>query len=347
MSQTKQKEIFMKKIFLSCLGLASILTLGGCSMSSDADAITSLNNQLSSVQSVVSSTSVEEVSDVSPSVTLASDEPYNSIQSLRALSNEKMLREEEIRQKILTLNSTLKSCTNQKYKLGKKKTNALKDISNNLSKYSSHLSETKARVKNSVKQIKRNLKVSNINIEEATSGYITLSNSMNERYAYLSNIYDNLEQASIILDCYCTNCEHEEYSQHEQEPEINITQGTMPSNRFNEDYLIQENNNEENSSSKFTKNIDSYRASNEQSSTADTVYPQTPEQVNPQPVPRPYPAGGAYQTPPYNNGYYSNGYGYYGNGRINPNRNTDTFYSFNRNIDTYRYNPNYYNNYGY
>ncbi len=335
----------MKKILLSCLSFACIFLFGGCSLSGDNEAITSLNNQLDSVQTSVASTSVQEIADVSPSVTLESDQPYNSIQSFRALSNEKMLREEEIRQKILTLTQTLKSCTNQKYKLGKKKAEALKDLSSNLGKYSSHLNETKSRVKNSVRQIKKNLKVTNINIEEASSGYVTLNNSMNERYAYLCNIYDNLEQASIILDCDCHNCD-EECCDEQADTNISITKSTMPDSRFDEDYSIGKiTDDEERTSNKFAKNIDSYKANNgeKQAENIDTNYPQTPVNPQPQPLPRPYPVG----NPHYGNynGYYGNGY--YNGGIINPSRNTDTFYQFNRNIDTYRYSPNFYKGYGY
>ncbi len=337
----------MKKILLSCLSFACIFLFGGCSLSGDNEAITTLNNQLNSVQTTVSSIGAQEIADVSPSVTLESDQPYNSIQSFRALSNEKMLREEEIRQHILTLTENLKSCTSQKYKLGKKKAEALKDLSSNLSKYSAHLNETKSRVKSSVRQIKKNLKVPNINIEEASSGYVTLNNSMNERYAYLCNIYDNLEQVSIILECDCNKCD-DDCCDEEQNTDISITKSTMPDSRFDEDYSIgKEDASEQRTYNKFAKNIDSYRAENSENQTenTNTTYPQTPapQQPYPQPVPRPYPVGNpAYGT---YNGYYGNGY--YNGGRINPSRNTDTFYQFNRNIDTYRFNPNFYNGYGF
>ncbi len=58
-----------------------------------------------------------------------------------------------------------------------------------------------------------------------------------------------------------------------------------------------------------------------------------------------YPNGYGYS--PYNmygygNNYFNGMYGYNGlyNNQFNPSRNTDTFYSLNRNIDTYRFNPN-------
>lgn len=66
--------------------------------------------------------------------------------------------------------------------------------------------------------------------------------------------------------------------------------------------------------------------------------------------------GNAYNRPynnrPYNNPYYNNYYPSYGYNRgFNPGRNTDTYYPLNKNIDTYRINPNGYNNeynyYGY
>lgn len=364
----------MKKFLIPCICLISVSVLAGCSNTGDSKTITALNNQLSNVENIVKSTSVDEIAEVSPSVTLSSNEPYNSIQSFRALSNENMLREEEIRQKILNMNSVLKSHTSTKLKLTPKKSNALKSITNNLGKYSAHLNETKTRVKNSVNKIKKNLKVSNINIEEATSSYTTLNSSMNERYAYLTNIYDNLEQVCILLDCPCgneccdqNNCNNcNNYSSEPNDYQQENTPYFQNYGQTSDNFLSnqkQENEENQKGSFKIVKNIDSYSlpednaSQNNQTPKESTtiqnqqIQPETqniprfpinttaplPNQPH-QPLPRPYPHGNL----PNNFGY--GGYGYnYGYNQINPNRNTDTFYSLNRNIDTYRYSPNFYN----
>ncbi len=344
----------MKKLIISGICLISIIALAGCT-NNDSQTMTALNNQLDRVQSIVASTSVNEISDVSPSITLASNEPYNSIQSFRAVSNENMLREEEIRQKILSKAAGLKSSSNKTLKLGNKKSHALKAISNNLGRYSSQLNETKSQVRQSVSKIKRSLKVSNMNIEEATSSYTTLNNSMNERYAYLCNIYDNLEQACIILECNNTknndrNNDRNDLKNIERENECNCKHDADPNDT--EDQLEKT---KEKGSLKIVKNIDSYTPNNTDvvennskitNETNNSVNQQplpnahTPQiapipNSNNQPLPRPY---------PYHNRFYPNN-GYYGYDRINPGRNTDTYYSFNRNIDTYRFNPSFYNNY--
>lgn len=341
----------MKKILIPCICFISILSLTGCANTGDSQTITSLNNQLSRVDSIVRSTSTNEIADVSPYVTLESNEPYNSIQSLRALSNENMIREEELRQNILNLNSQLKSCTNKKYKLGKRKNSALNDITSNLSKYVTHLNGTKPQVKSSVSKIKRNLKVSSINIEAATSAYTTLNSSMNERYAYLRNIYSNLEQACIILDCdySCENCKNNEPNNRLNSTLDNTTY--IKENTL--DKPITQDNQEEKGNLKIVKNIDSYTNNNSSSEnnlneTLNNTEIDSPIKTQPYKQNNPYPITPMQNPYHHKNAHYNHyldgyyGYNHIGN-RFNPNRNTDTFYSFNRNIDTYRFSPNYYN----
>lgn len=361
----------MKKIFVSLLATSTALLLAGCSNNSDSQALTTLNNQLSRVDEIVSSTSSSEVSEVSPTIIYDNTTTQNSIQNHRAYSYSNMTREEKIRQNILALNGYLKNCTQNEIKLGKQKASAIQSLSSNISKYVTDLNGTKAEVKASVNKIKKNLNnVTKINIDEAESAYISLHNSMNERYAYLCNIYDNLEQACILIcgSCdYCNNydnCENcnDISSQNTYNSNSNNNYAQTNSNNNNNNYndynnnsIISENNNKS-QDKKFKKNIDSYAPTNDNSNINN---------INQQSY--------NYQTAPYNyydnntlnnnygynvngfNGYNGyNGYGYgYNNGyygynarnRFNPNRNTDTFYAYGRNIDTYRYNPNYNYNY--
>jgi len=90
------------------------------------------------------------------------------------------------------------------------------------------------------------LKVPNINIIEAESDYITLNGNMGERYVYLCNIYDNLEQAYFII-CDCAD----------------NTYVSEESNKFieNENFQNNSENDNKNKNSRFRKNIDSYAPS--------------------------------------------------------------------------------------
>lgn len=336
----------MKRFLISGICLACVVTLAGCTAKPATQTLTALDNQLDRVQSIVSSTSINEVASVSPFVTLESSESQNSIQALRALSNENMLREEELRQKILSATKQLKSRDTTKLKLGNRNIKALKEASNNISQYCTCLNKTKSEVKSTVSKIKRNLKIEKMNIEVATSAYITLSGKMNERYAYMKNIYDNLEQACIILKCDSQNegiCEKCDSQENICPEEIEIE------NQVEEEEKTVDNDSQKKGSFKIIKNIDSYNNYNDaerlQNSNSNANTPANNihgTEIPPISMPINRPTHYINQ-PPYNH-RHGNYYGYYG-GRVNPGRNTDTYYSFNRNIDTYRFNPSFYNNY--
>ena len=101
----------MKRIILSIFCVLICFALAGCSNNTDAQALKNLNNQLDRVTEIVSSTSTSEVSEVSP----ASSQPYNNttyqMPRLRENAYQNMIREEDLRQDVLSLASYLK--TNQ------------------------------------------------------------------------------------------------------------------------------------------------------------------------------------------------------------------------------------------
>ena len=120
------------------------------------------------------------------------------------------------------------------------------------------------------------------------------------------------------------------------------------------------NNNTDNNKTQkgLVKNIDTYKA-NSGNASDNANLANNENNVNNNMIANNnrmrYP-GNAYNRPynnrPYNNPYYNNYYPNYGYNRgFNPGRNTDTYYPLNKNIDTYRINPNGYNNeynyYGY
>jgi len=338
-----------KKLLLFSLATLSLFTLTGCS-NAQTKAMTTLKNQIERVENIITNSNTDDISSVSPAPTYNSSR-NNSITTHRTNSFYNMTRENQLKEEVLELNNNVKSCLKEKVKLNKSKTNSLKTISSNISKNLSKYNETKNQVKNSVKNIKQNLKVPNINIIEAESDYITLNGNMGERYVYLCNIYDNLEQAYFII-CDCAD----------------NTYVSEESNKFieNENFQNNSENDNKNKNSRFRKNIDSYAPStkspqsktnekeNESSKTKNYHNIDTFNNYKP-PVKNGYnrynnPYGYGYNAPinnPYNytngfNGYtYNYGYGY-ANGfrRFNPNGNTDTFYPTNRNIDTYRTYPN-------
>ena len=339
-----------KKLLIFSLATLSLFTFTGCT-NNQTKAITTLENQTKRIDSVISNSSSDDISSVSPSVS-SENIGYSIIQSHKANSYNNMTRENQLKQDVLSLNSSLKTCLNDNLKLSKSKVSAIKTLASNISENLSKYNETKSQVKKNVKNIKQSLKVPNINVVGAESEYISLNGNMNQRYVYLCNIYDNLEQAYfIICDC-CPNNSTSEQTQNN-------------TNQYNQTEITKE---KQNKNSRFKKNIDSYAPSTKETEkqveksnsnekntkdirnidTFNNFKPPIYNQNNTYNAPYNYgynnmPMYGYYNG--YNNPYgYNNGYAYsgYANGfrRFNPNRNTDTFYPYNRNIDTYRTAPN-------
>ncbi|MBO5394621.1 MAG: hypothetical protein J6A28_01795 [Clostridia bacterium] len=307
----------MKKSHILLLVLSSALLLSGCA-TQESQAKDILSSQLDRIERSVGDTNMAEVSEVSPySEFDANATPY-TIQYFKAAAYQNMQKEEALRQDILKLNACLKACTEKPYNLTKSSASAVKELSANIKKYAECLIETKESLKENVKKIKKYLKTAdNVNLTAAESGYITLNNNMNERYAYMSNIYSNLEQIYHLLGCNecCDDC---------TEPNETFTPEQLQAqNTLDETQATRQDRPNANSS-----NIDTFER---KESNADL--PQQPHSHN------------NYIPPAYNSPYFYN----YNNGPFNPGRNTDSFYPRGRNIDTYRFNPNnpYNNYYGY
>ena len=322
-----------KEILVFSLATLSLLTFTGCN-NSNAQALTTLQNQIKRVENIVAVSSTDDTSSVSAYSNISTT---STIQNHRANAYYNMTKENEIKQEVLYLNATVKNCICENVKLTKNKASAIKKISANISSNLSKYNETKGQIKNSVKSINQSLKVPKINVVGAESEYITLNSNMNERYVYLCNIYDNLEHAYFLICENCDNC-YENSNNQITEPVKEVEQNKNESNRF----------------PRFKKNIDSFsyvnkkddkeRSENEstkknkQIKNIDT-FNNTARQYNTYNYP---PISGGYAYSNGFNGYGYNGYGYVGRfRRFNPNGNTDTFYPYNRNIDTYRAYPNF------
>ena len=357
----------MKKIVILTICLLLTLSLCGCSSTTDTQALEKLNNELDNVSSQVSSTNTSEVAEVS---SYLSNNSSSHIFLVRENAYYNMTGEDQIRQDVLELNSILKSNTSNKYKLGQKNASAIVELANTLKSNTTKLSETKKEVKTQVNRIKKFSKINSLNYPQMMSAYNALNSLMNERKTYLINIYATLQEIDNILSENLVqttdnqnniNTIDKNDTQYQNSTSQNIYYDYNNSNYNEYNHTNQSliNNNQSNitnnknsqTDKRFNKsnNIDTYKNGktiNKENNT--TYYQNNNENVNNISNNTQYGNNG-YSN--YNNGYNNLGYRngtYNRNGRINPNRNTDTFYPTRSNIDTYRYRPNFNTyNYGY
>lgn len=362
----------MKKILLSLLCIFVAILMVGCSSSSDAKALKELENQLAKTESVVSSTSTSEVSEVSPKLNYSSEE--NQINNLRNRAYNDMLLEENLRQDVLSLSAYLKdSQINNKYKLAKKAAASLNELTNNLEKYTNYLHDTKGDVKSSVKRIKKYTSVNSVSPSQAISGYTSLANTMMERNAYMHNILVTLEEITNLLNNNITKQSNQNNNQINQGQTGNYSNYNYDykpnylgqnSNIENENNLINNNNFDYNTNNQ-NNNLTNYNGINKNNSQTNNQNDEIDTKKH-----KPFIKKNIDSYNPYSkenltdknqnidnttseNNIKNDGYNYMPNpksgnynyryNRINPNRNTDSYRAYFSNIDTYRYFPNRYN----
>lgn len=333
----------MKKVILSLMIILVAITMIGCNNKS-TKAMTNLKNEIDSTEQTVFSSYVREVSDIS-NPAYFSNTASDEFRYHKQLIYENLSREEELRQQVITMSSFLKSKYDESLKLSKNQIYNAKMLTSNLKKYNEQLRNTKNDVSSFSNCIKNSIKDTSIDYDNANLCFVTLNNSLNERYMCLCNIYNDLEEIYML---FFENIENNPPPViEENKPEI-----------LEESYKKVENNEEIKKDEKgLKKNIDSYNPyrninndTNQQQKEIpynNRNYPQNENNYNP--VYNNYPIN---NNLPYNQNYnnfinqrYSPyGYNFYNINRFNPNRNTDTFYSFNRNIDTYRFSPSFYKN---
>ena len=186
-----------------------------------------------------------------------------------------------------------------------------------------------------------------------TSDIADMYNNSNQRdYDYRPNrqYQDNYNNGKTINDYQYNN-------QNNTNKNMNNKNNTT-NNYVNNSENTNKDTNNNKTQKGLVKNIDTYKANSGNASDNENLA-NNDNNVNNNMIANNnrmrYP-GNAYNRPynnrPYNNPYYNNYYPNYGyNRRFNPGRNTDTYYPLNNNIDTYRINPNGYNNeynyYGY
>lgn len=348
----------MKKIVILTLCLLLTLSLCGCSSTTDTQALEKLNSELNNTSSIVSSTNTSEISEVSS--TLANNVGHISLIRENAYYN--MINEDQIRQDVLNLSSILKSYSSNKYKLGQKNANAIVELANTLKNNTSKLSQTKKEVKTQVNRIKKFSKVNSINYPQMLSAYNSLNSLMNERQTYLINILSTLQEVDNILnenqlqtannnnnfvknptqsshnsfqnnyyDCENLNCDEETYKN---------CYSASNDQSYSRNNKLKTQSDKKNDN---TNNIDTYKNANTKYNDNANLSTYNDKNIDSQIDNNNY--GFNYYNNKYKNIEYRNS-AYNRNGRINPNRNTDTFYPTRSNIDTYRYRPNF-NTYNY
>lgn len=333
----------MKKMIISAVCLFSSLALVGCGGVSDSEANKSINMQLERVGSVMTSSTVENVNQVTPSDFLSNENNSKVLSqrnnSLYNTKNEKALKEE-----ILQTTSRIKSYNQSNLKLGNDKAKAIKNLSQNINKYLNYLNNSKNDLKRSVNKIRNSDKLDNTNIESLNANFVELNSNLKEREAYLQNLLTSLQEVEAIYS-----------SAQNTDSQTNTNRNSTSKNS---------------SGQTFTPNIDTYRSNTQNTINDNSIQnsdlnnntlnnngyytyngynnPYRPEvQYNSNNFNRAYNnyRYGYNGNGGYNNGFGYNGYGYgYNNPGFNTNRNTDTYAPFARNIDTYRYNQNNYLN---
>ena len=280
----------MKKSIIA-IAVFPCIFLCGCGQSQPS----TLNNLSSHIQScihTVEGTSTNEVASVSPSIDFDANSTATNLQTYKATSYQNMLHEENLRQDIFTISNSIQSCIKNTSTLSQSKLKALQNIGANLKEYSTQLEQTKPIVKEKVYQISTALQSqANIDIEETATYYLALNNSMNDRNAYLSNLYSNLQAAYNIICCCpqedntCNTCQQENNIQQaeqqskskknidtfknsaKQPPNVNFADKTIPpavTNQYgyNYGYYSRGTFNPDRNTDSFyprVRNIDTYR----------------------------------------------------------------------------------------
>ena len=120
-----------KKLFVYSLAVLSLFAMTGCS-NSQAQALTTLENQTERVDNIIAQSEIDDISSVSPS-SVYNTQGYSVINNHRVNSYNNMTREEILKEEVKNLNSSLKCCLKNNVKLSKSQANSIKTLSNNLS----------------------------------------------------------------------------------------------------------------------------------------------------------------------------------------------------------------------
>ena len=217
----------MKKSFIALFYLAACTLLVGCS-SPQTEAMQSLENQLTRVENIVGNSAISNLSQISSNGNIDANTTQSSLQRQKHYSYENMRREDNLKSDISTMVACIKKCTKNDLKLTKNQASLIKQLSNNIAKNTTSFNSTTSHTQTTANKVAKSLKsYSDLNLSELEGNYLTLSNDMNERYAYMSNIYSNLEKIYTLLGCdncsqaddsSCKNCEEGEQAPSTNQP---------------------------------------------------------------------------------------------------------------------------------
>ena len=320
-----------KRYFLIGLYLAGSFALIGCGNNQEA-VLTNLANQIDLVGNTVTS-----VSSVDRYIPLKAENRgyYQSAKDI-------LTQQDFYKTAILTKNSMIKQKIKERsLNLTNQNSKALVDLTKDLSNNTKKLNETKGEFTSSIKEIKSVCNNQNSTENQVSAKMNRLSNCIDVQSCFYKNLLNTLNNIEKILEIDDNSFDYSYIY-----PANNLSSTVKPDEDFSKDfqalfyqYMLNNQTNQNHSDEKNEDNCD------------DCEDKSSPEQTPPPSyVPNMFGSGigqnpyfpnymGVGYNPYYFNGMYPNGYSW-GYGRFNFGKNTDSFYPWNKNIDTFRINPN-------
>ncbi len=352
----------MKKFFLGALALTMCVALTACGSAKPDATISSLSTQLDNTANIVS-----KVQTISPTDISTNDMSQFSTMSAESARGS-LANEEYYKMDILNKTAKIKNGLSG-LKLSKAQASAIRDLTDNLTKYTNSVSNSKSELSSTVKSISSMKKNYNKNQDKINAKLNRLANNSNARVSYYQNILNTLDQIeqyiqpsqdekSLGYNIADVEDVVDDTNQEQEKEDKQVTHKRHNMKRNIDTYLPQT------TCPECGKEINGKVCPN---CGKTVVIPervhQTDNRLNNGVAPINYGYGNG--AMPMYNGYYGyNGnfmnpanpygfnsnninygaypnrfggnYGFYGNNMLNPNRNTDTYAPYMRNIDTYK-----------
>ena len=326
----------MKKIIsLGIVCLSSAFLIVGCGKNQDA-AFTNLANQLDLLNNTVDSVSRTE--NNLPTLSSLTQDQIKSYSGIYQSTQDVLNHQDRLKTIILAKTSIIKSkISTRALKLANQNTKALTDLTQALAKDTKSLNETKSELKNSVKQFGNTIKSNNVTTAQVSAKINRLSNCIESQNCFYKNLINTLNNIENILEIDDYSFDYSSI----RSPFIN------PQNENKNDYqelyyefLINQNLAKDKDENNKQESCESCDESNKKENNISYNIYNNPNGFN-----------GLYgynQFSPYGNqlsgpfGYRNFPYGYnygYGYVRANPGRNTDSYFPWISNIDTYKLSP--------
>lgn len=337
-----------KKYFIIGLCLASCLGLTGCGSSQEA-VVTNLSNQIDLLNNTVNSIN-RNMSNIPNLSAAQEDKNINSVyQSAKTI----MENQKTYKTAITTKNNMIKKAiVDRNLKLTDKDKKALIDLTSALSKNTRSLDESRSEMVRAATDVSKSYKDSNSSTMQISAKVNRLSNCMNSQSSYYKNLISTLNNIEGILNIDDSSFDYNNINELGENTE-NKEDNSKELQELLYQYLLNNLNNNSNcpngdcnnpsnlnnncpggncnNSSNFYNNCPNGNCNNNTS----VPIPLNPENNGTC-------SNGDCPTNNVNsvatNQYINNGINGYNYNRplINPSRNTDTYQTLNKNIDTYR-----------